>query len=472
MLTGVPLKLSLSSFGFILVGMATGNMIMIYLGLIPLLFVVAALFIEAPRQFSMEAQEESVSVEVDDELSVTRRVHVGEGWGLVTLGEELPSSFELVEGNNFQAFWKNRGDAEVELKYTVKCTRRGTYQLDKVNWEARHPMSMTPTMTGVFPLKQELIVKPRSLRIKRIRQQKIFTKIPMPAESRIKIGVPTSDFKELREYHFGDSYKQINWKATARNFKGANMLPTVNEYEKEGRRLVFVFLDTSPSLGLGTDLRNSFEYAVQAVLGLSEFYISRQCKLGVSLYNSGSAEAGKPRTYLRGERLIGDQQGLVVTGEESEPPRLGKGVLLFPETGKIQQYRVHQMMLETEMGSTSYSLHNSVGYVKGHLHGSNPLFTIVTRVHDGNFGSLVSGVQELTKYTRKSRRQRSNIMVVNVSGYSLTIRKRGDKTAAQLLEHQENAYLNRLRSLGIMAVNWQPTRQSITEVLLAQVGNR
>jgi hypothetical protein len=63
-------------------------------------------------------------------------------------------------------------------------------------------------------------------------------------------------------------------------------------------------------------------------------------------------------------------------------------------------------------------------------------------------------------------------MIVNVSGYSLTVRKRGDKTAAQLLEYQENAYLKKLRGLGLMAVNWHPTRQSITEVLLAQVGKR
>ena len=472
MLTGVPLRLSLSSFGFILTGMATGNMILIYLGLIPLFFVVISMFIESPGELSIPPFEESISVEVDEELEISRSVTVREGWGLVTLGEELPPSFELLRGNNFQVFWKEPRPTEIELRYRVKCTRRGTYQLNRLNWEARHPMSMTPTLSGIFPLEQELIVKPKGLRIKRIRQQKIFTKIPMPAESRIKIGVPTTDFKELRAYNWGDSYKQINWKATARNYRGVQHIPTVNEYEKEGRRVVFIFLDTSTSLSLGTDLRNSFEYAVQAVLGLSEFYISRQCKLGLALYNSesGVRDVGKVM-YLSG-RLREHDQGDFVHVEKPGHTGIGKGVLLFPETGKIQQYRVHRMLLTTEMSSTYYSLQEAVGYVRGHLRGTNPLFVIVTRVHDQNFDSLVSGVRELTKYTRKARRQSPNIMVVNVSGYSLTVRKRGDKTAAQLLEYQENAYLKKLRSLGLMAVNWHPTRQSITEVLLAQVGKR
>lgn len=472
MLTGVSLRLSLSSFGFILTGMATGNMILIYLGLIPLFFVVISLFIESPSVLSAPPIDESISVEVDEELEVSRSVTVREGWGLVTLGEELPSSFELLRGNNFHVFWKEPRPTEIELRYRVKCTRRGTYQLNKLNWEARHPMYMTPTLSGVFPTGQELIVKPKGLRIKRIRQQKIFTKIPMPAESRIKIGVPTTDFKELRDYNWGDSYKQINWKATARNYRGVQHIPIVNEYEKEGRRVVFIFLDTSTALSLGTDLRNSFEYAVQAVLGLSEFYISRQCKLGLALYNSESGVRDGDKVRHLSGRFREHDQGDSVQVEKPGHTGIGRGVLLFPETGKIQQYRVHRMLLDTEMASTYYSLNEAVGYVRGHLRGTNPLFVIVTRVHDQNFDSLVSGVRELTKYTRKARRQSPNIMVVNVSGYSLTVKNRGDKTAAQLLEYQENAYLNRLRGLGLMAVNWHPTRQSITEVLLAQVGRR
>ncbi|MCW4049057.1 MAG: DUF58 domain-containing protein [Candidatus Bathyarchaeota archaeon] len=396
----------------------------------------------------MESQESSVSVNVDDELEITRRVHVSRGTGVVTIGEELPPSFELLEGNNFEVFWKQENDAYLTLRYRVKCTKRGVYLFDRLHWECRHPMSMISTQMGSVEVGQELIVKPRNLKIKRIRQQKIFTKIPMPAESRIKIGVPTTDFKELRNYHFGDSYKQINWKATARKQGGSRSVPTVNEYEKEGRRVVFLFLDTSFSLGIGTSLRNSFEYAVQAVLGLSEFYIARQCKVGLSLFNS---EKKRPRSSLANVDL--------------------KRVHLFPETGRVQQFRIHNMLLNTELSSSSLSLNQSVNHVKGYIRGTNPLFILVTRVHEENIDELMTGVRELSKYTR-TRRQRPNVMILNVSGYSLSIHKQGDRTASQLLEHHENALINRLRSMGLNAVNWNPTKETVTQVLLAQVGRR
>ncbi|MBE0633615.1 hypothetical protein IH574_03500, partial [Candidatus Bathyarchaeota archaeon] len=65
-----------------------------------------------------------------------------------------------------------------------------------------------------------------------------------------------------------------------------------------------------------------------------------------------------------------------------------------------------------------------------------------------------------------------NMMLINVSGYNLSIKKRGDKTAAEILQHYENAQLNALRRLGVTAVNWDPSEHTITEVLLQQVKQR
>jgi uncharacterized protein (DUF58 family) len=103
MITGVPLRLTLSAFGFMLAGMVTGNIYMIQLGLLPLLFVLLGMIIRQPTLFTVEPPQQSVSVDVGDELTVTRVVKVVDGLGLVTLGEELPPSFELLKGNNNQA---------------------------------------------------------------------------------------------------------------------------------------------------------------------------------------------------------------------------------------------------------------------------------------------------------------------------------------------------------------------------------
>jgi len=447
LLTGDPLKLTISALGFILMGMFTGNTILLCLGLITLIFLYAALEIQPPTNLQHLPPPESIIAYVDDEQTIAHQIIVEKGMGLVTLGQNLPPHFSLIEGNNIQAYWVNKPGQTLELNYRIKCTRRGVYQLNNLNWETRHPLHLKPTQKGIFPEHTELIVKPKSLTAKRIRQQKIFTKIPMPAESRVKIGVPTTNFKELREYSTGDQYKNINWKATARKLMSPDSKPTVNEYEREGRRVVFIFLDTNKALALGTSLKNSFEYAVQATLGLSEFYLTRQCTVGLSLFNSNNIEK-------------------TLKSVKRDHPQY-----LFPETGKIQQYKIHRLLLNTEVNATDNSIHHAANLMKGYIRGTNPLFIIVTRLTDENQPNIIRGMTELRKYSRKSQNMK-NIMLINVSGYNLSIKKRGDKTAAELLQHYENAQLNNIRRLGVTSVNWDPAQNTITEVLLQQVKQR
>jgi uncharacterized protein (DUF58 family) len=440
--TSDPLKLALSALGFTLTGMVTGNSVLIGLGFISLIFTLVSTSISEPCDPVLDPVVESTILYVDDEFKVEYNVHVEKGTGTLTIGGDIPTHFELIEGNNIQSVWVEDGNRDISFSYTMKCTKRGVYQIQGPRWETSHALGLKPTKQGQFPDTIELIIKPRSLTAKRVRRQKLLSQIPMPAESRIKIGVPTTSFKELREYSHGDSYRQINWKATAR--KGGQGRPSVNEYEREGRRVVFIFLDTSSSLGLGTSLKNSFEYAVQATLGLAEYYLSRQCMVGLSLFNS-DAKVSQTR----------DRENL----------------FLFPETGKVQLFKVHRMLLDTELKESTSSLSEAVNQMKGHIYGTNPLFVVITRVNGENQPALIKGIMDFRKYSRRSRGL-SNVMLINVSGYALSIKKRGDKTAAELLELRENAQMRALRNMGITSVNWNPSEHSITNVLLSQVGQR
>lgn len=443
MLTGDPLKLALTALGFILTGMVTGNSVLLGLGLIPLIFTIVSTNIQGPSEPMLESLPESIIVNVDDELALDYIVEFKEGSGNVTLGGDIPPHFELLEGNNIQTFWVDEKKRAIQLLYRIKCTKRGVYQIRAPRWEICHPLGLEPTRLGQFDEATELIVKPRSLTAKRVRNQKLLSQIPMPAESRIKIGVPTTSFKELREYSNGDSYRQINWKATAR--KGMHSRPVVNEYEREGKRMVFILLDTSPALGLGTSLKNSFEYAVQATLGLSEYYLSRQCMVGMCLFNSG----------LEGP-----------TGRSGRD-----NLFLFPEIGRVQQFKIHRTLMGTELKASSSSLSDAVNQMKRHIYGTNPLFVVVTRVHDRNKDEITNGIMDFRRYSRRSRGL-SNVILINVSGFSLSINRRGDRTAAGLLEHRETSQMAAFRQLGITTVNWNPSEATITDVLLSQVKRR
>ncbi len=479
LLTRLPLRLTAGAFGFILSGMLVGNMILIYLGVLPIIYVLYALTLKKPSLVQVQEPGEPLSVVVGDEITVTRGVRVEDGLGLVTLGEPIPEHFELVSGNNLMVLWKGMGPLEREFSYTVRCTRRGVYDLEQVMWETRHPMGMTPTQTGVAPIDQTLTVRPKPFHIKRVRQHKLLSVIPMPAESQIKIGVPTTDFKEIRAYSFGDSYKQINWKASARLNTGRGSPPAVNEYEREGRRVVWILLNSSRRMALGTSINNSFENAVQAILGLSEYYLSRQCMVGFSLFNDTVGLHPTPIKPLGDAPTTigpqGDQvQASTLTEEAGFEASTGDGreMMLFPDTGRLQQYKLYRMLIASETTESGYDLKESIRRVRGHIRGTNPLFIIVTNIQEDTVDQIMEGIKELGKYTKRARARRPNIIVLHISGYSLAAKRKTEEIASGLLEFEEGVLLRPFRRMGITTLNWNPSRQTIGEVLLTQVGRR
>jgi hypothetical protein len=141
---------------------------------------------------------------------------------------------------------------------------------------------------------------------------------------------------------------------------------------------------------------------------------------------------------------------------------------VFPEGGRVQQYRIHRMLLNAELQHSHRSLKEALTYVRGHVLGTNPLFIVVTWVRVENLSNLMAGAKELSKYI-KNRRQRPNVLVVNVSGFELASEGQEESQAVQLMEFKETHLVSRLRSMGLMVVNWYPLKQSITEVLLTQV---
>jgi len=53
----------------------------------------------------------------------------------------------------------------------------------------------------------------------------------------------------------------------------------VNEFEKEGKKSVWIFLDTSKIMSFGSNIKNVKEYSVEAVNSLSDYYIKHNCSV-------------------------------------------------------------------------------------------------------------------------------------------------------------------------------------------------
>ncbi len=471
--------LTITTLSFIITGMLFGNLIFIFMGLLPVVYIFLSLLLDEPRTVEVFNPARYSNVWVDDIIEIERTLRVQGGLGHVTIGEVLPPFFELVEGSNFKVIWKGFGDLEDTHTYKIRCTKRGAYFLEYSNWETNHPLNLKTATLGEASVNQTLIVKPYPFNIKRIRQQKALSKMTMPSEALIQMGVPTTQFKEIRDYSFGDSYRHINWKATARRAM-PNKPPKINEYEKEGMKVVWIYLNTASRMALGTNIRNGFEYAIQAVLGLSSFYLSRNCRVGVSFYNdekmalSGGKGPYRMSTDGLGSILVMPEFASLQAPsiEDSQPFIKTTEEFIIPDTGKRQLYTINNRLLKIDIRGSSYNLQQCVRKSRGHIVGTNPLFVIVTMVSEKRLNNLLDGLGEMQKYIKRSRTGRPSVLIIHVSGFGVAARSDNEEFAARLIEMEEKSILKALSGYGALVVHWNPVKQSFQEVLLSQVARR
>ena len=461
LITRLPLQVMVSTLGLIFLGMIMGNMMLVYLGFIPVVYVAAGLLIENPDKITIIERGEIGEIYVDDIIQLERETTIEKGVGPVIVYEDIPREFSVSEGNNLNIYWKGLGSLKTSYMNRVKCTRRGTYEVGKVQTKSVHPFDLRSPINHDHDLEQELVVKPRPSRVKRVRRRRQYSLFPIPSESRIKLGVRTSDFKEIREYNYGDPYKSINWKATARLNTVRRGKPAVNEYEREGRRVTWIFLDKAARLNLGNSIKNSFEYAVQAAVSLAEYYIMRQCMVGFAEYTTRSIRDKRyPWFRLSTESKRDEAEGVAVSQQ---------GSVIFPEAGTMQLYKIQRRLLVVKTEPAGLDLVQVVRQSKGHIHGTNPLFIIITNVNQSSIEPLRASIRELWQYSLRLRSQRTNIMIINVSGYQLASKTDYQEMATHALRFEEKELSRELSSPGVTVINWDPTEQNIVQTMLATV---
>ena len=466
------LRLLVGAVSFITTGMFLGNMLFIYMGVLPIVYVLLGLAISNPGAPEVIQPAETSTLWVDQDVSVRRPISVRGGMGHVLVGETLPPEFELVEGSNVRLLWKGAGDLDTELSYTVRCTRRGVYAFDELRWESGHSLGMTSTELGSSEVDQTLLVRPQPFHIRRVRQQKTFSKFIMPSEAHIKMGIPTTEYKEIREYSFGDSYRHINWKATSR-VASLGKPPMVNSYEMEGMKVVWIFLDTSREMALGTNVKNGFEYGVQAVLGLAQFYLSRNCRVGFSLYDDNKHTVNLRRVGRTGGlRALPDISPLGGASDEGGLHLYETGDFLIPDSGKRQLHKISEKLLEAELYGGVYNLKQSIQRCRGHIIGTNPLFVIVTSINERAVAKLSEGLGEVRRYIRLSRKASPSALIVHVSGYGITAQGEDEEAASGIIALENRALLRSMRGQGAQVIHWDPSTQHFSDVLLSQVGRR
>jgi len=475
-LTQDTLELVITAVTFLVLGMFLGNMVLITLGLAPIIFLTTGVLIGQPRVTSVERVGKDVKVNVDDKVRDRLTVTIEGGPGLVTISDILPGSFALDEGTNFKALWKGLAPKTVEFEYMAVCAKRGYFDLREVAYEVRHPLMISSNVLGTLNAKRAVVVQPQPLFVRKIKNHKSISKIPMPMDARFRFGISTTDFREIRDYTAGDHYRTINWKASAKlmSIRPGSFL--VNEYEKEGKKQVWIFLDSAAHMALGTAVNNTLEYAIRAVMGFTNFYIDRDCRVGLCVYDHDAYQW--EGTFVRKEAPEIDEsimEGIDQIEDISEEERTREPTVrqktrsrvLFPDVGKRQQYKITRELLHVDIRYSSESLKEAVHSCRRYIVGTQPLFVIVTMVEPEKIKGIVDGVRELHRYVGRASTKPA-IIIFNVQGYSIAAQSEEEKIAAGFLTYHNQPYYDALRGMGCIVVNWDPVGESFAQALQRQ----
>jgi hypothetical protein len=478
MLTQDTLELIVTSVVYLILGMFLGNLILITLGVAPILFISIAVLIGQPDVVAVERNGKDLKINVDDKIGDNLEVSIEGGPGIVTVSDILPKSFALEEGNNFRAIWKGLKPKKMELSYTALCAKRGYFDIRQVNYEERHPLQVNANVLGVLDAKRAVVVQPHPLFVRKIKNHKSVSRIPMPLDARFRFGIPTTDFREIREYEPGDNYRSINWKASAKHLSRSNPKFLVNDYEKEGKKVVWIFLDSATHMALGTTINNTMEYAIRAALGFTNFYIERECRVGFCVYNHDASQFEGPFTKKDKQPLnlelpnldqIEPETFILETDDNirilSKPKSTTR--VLYPDSGKRQQYKITREMLYIDIKYSTESLKEAIHSCRRYIVGTQPLFIIISMIEAARIEGIVDGIKELHKYMGRNR-GRPNLILFNVQGYNVAAQSDEEKIAAGFLTYHSKPYYEYLRGMGVTVLNWDPIEESFASALQKQ----
>lgn len=264
---------------------------------------------------------------------------------------------------------------------------------------------------------------------------------------------------------------------TARRLSASPSAYQVNAYEKEGKKAVWIFLDTAAHMALGTTVRSTLEHAVRATLGFADFYINRECQVGLCIYDYDAHEW--EGTYQQADIPPGLDDVLSMVDQIEEPvePMVLQSTnrksptstsrVIFPDIGRKQQFRIMREMVNVKIKYGGESLKEAIISCRGHIIGTAPLFIVITMLDASKSEGLFDGIRELYKYIGRLRRN-PNIIIFNVQGYNVAASRDVEDVAAELLHYHNRPLVMRLRNMGATVVSWDPDTQSFAQALIRQ----
>jgi uncharacterized protein (DUF58 family) len=413
--------------GFLLV-----NSILICASFIPLFIYFIGVFI-APLEVQIKKFGLPSSARPGETIEVEIAGKITGGPGAVVIYDEVPEPFQLVEGSNYGVVSKGFKNKPFSFSYKIQCTKCGNYRLG-TSWEARHILGLTSSQVSIDETGQ-LRVFPELPGMRKMKLPIRTTQRIHPSEGVAKIGPLSTDFKQIRNYIHGDPFKIINWKASARATGWGKLYPMVNEYEREGKLSIWLFLDADPALRIGTSIENALEYGIKAAYNISYYFLNKGYNLGMYVYNHRGEtfhlDTGRKQFIKIADgllKLTTPKVGLQVVWDEG-----------FSEAVERNRRRV---------------ITQSLGIV------------VITHVTPSNQDDFLNGMRKILAY----RRRQPNISIINILPYDIIPKvDNWEIFAAEMLDVTSRSFSNRLRNLGLTVLDWNPRNENMETTLSSTI---
>lgn len=192
------------------------------------------------------------------------------------LSDELPRQLEVTEGRSATAAALDPAET-TRLDYTIEARLFGVYDVGPLEARTEDPLGLQ--------VERETPIEPSQ-----------FVAVPAEAEldepdtevtefqtfqGEYTVNRPGDgfDFYGLREYADGDSYRDINWKASA---KTGDIM--VNQFELSTGSEVTLLVDGRAVTGIGPEDETPFVLASRALAGLLEAFFERRDSPRVAIY--------------------------------------------------------------------------------------------------------------------------------------------------------------------------------------------
>jgi len=439
MLTRTGTAILFAGLGLLTSGLALGNLFYAGVALIPFALFLAGLAVEPPHGIKATMRASKLTPRVGEEVLVELDYEIPRGAGAVELQVLLPETFELVNGHNVRLIAKP-GQAPVQgsMSFVCRSGKRGKVEIGPLRIESIHALGLRAPSSADAAAPLAMEVRPASAPVRRIRGLSGFARQMFPESDVAVSGIQTTEFRDIREYNSGDPIKSINWRASARNagFVSGTGVPLVNEYEREGKKCVWLLLDAAPYMQVGTNVDNSFETAIKAATSIAQFYLDRGYKLGAYIYN-------------------GDKQGFY-----------------YPDVGRKQMLRWQRAVTGLKPGdSASEGLFGAVERTRRWLVREKPLVVIITRAGKADESTFVA-LKKLRGITARRRKRIPVLIVTPVVHAHVPANEDYRRDIVALLRRRERPILQRFRRMGARVVEWDPTVARLESVLLSGARSR